>query len=209
MVSRGFTSREFAGRSSFGIKLANPSDTMLAWSVHRLFLFKAFQLFLVTYPHTVVLETLIDNVKFNFFLRFCFVELLRIYEQLFRWYFSYSLWKNGHPLLSLLLWSLLLTTCSVVVQTSPTIWPFFFLTGWPEDHKNRCLSSSTNNVGLHFHEGVEKIKENDKNTKIENLQNGQEKYGGENPRVRVHLGQKLKKIIISSNFSLKLLWTVI
>ena len=30
MVSRGFTSREFAGRSSFGIKLANPSHTMLA-----------------------------------------------------------------------------------------------------------------------------------------------------------------------------------
>ena len=30
MVSRGFTSREFAGRSSFGMKLANPSDTMLA-----------------------------------------------------------------------------------------------------------------------------------------------------------------------------------
>ena len=81
----------------------------------------------------------------------------------------------------------------------------FVLTEWPEDHENRCLSSSTNIVGLHFHEGVEKIKENDKNTKIENLQNGQEKYGGENPRVRVHLGQKLKKIIISSNFSLKLL----
>ena len=76
MVSRGFTSREFAGRSSFGIKLANPSDTMLARSVHRLFLFKAFQLFLLTYPHTVVLETLIDNVKLNFFLPFCFVELL-------------------------------------------------------------------------------------------------------------------------------------
>ena len=32
MVSRGFTSHEFAGRSSFGIKLANPSDTMLAWT---------------------------------------------------------------------------------------------------------------------------------------------------------------------------------
>ena len=30
MVSRGFTSREFAGQSSFGIKLANPSETMLA-----------------------------------------------------------------------------------------------------------------------------------------------------------------------------------
>ena len=101
MVSRGFTSREFAGRSSFGIKLANPSDTMLAWSVHRLFLFKAFQLSLVTYPHTVVLETLIDNVKLKFFLPFCFVELLRIYVQLFRWYFSHSWWKNGHPLLGL------------------------------------------------------------------------------------------------------------
>ena len=40
--------------------------------------------------------------------------------------------------------------------------------------------SSTNSVGLHFHEGVEKIKENDKNTKTENLQNGQEKYGAKN-----------------------------
>ena len=67
MVSRGFKSREFAGRSSFDIKLSNPSDTMLARSVHHLFLFKAFQLFLITYPHTVVLETLIDNGKLNFF----------------------------------------------------------------------------------------------------------------------------------------------
>ena len=50
------------------------------------------------------------------------------------------------------------------------------------------MSSSTNSVGLHFHEGVEKIKENDKNTKIENLQNGRE-----NPRVRVQLGQNSKK----------------
>ena len=45
-----------------------------------------------------------------------------------------------------------------------------------------------NSVGLHFQEGVEKIKENYKNTKIENLQNGQEK-----PRARVELGQKFKK----------------
>ena len=158
MVSRGFTSREFAGRSSFGIKLANPSDIMLVWSVHRLFLFKAFQLFLVTYPHTVVLETLIDNVKFNFFLRFCFVELLRIYEQLFRWYFSYSLWKNGHPLLSL--FSKVFTFDHLFGRRSDfsNNLAIFFLTGWPEDHKNRCLSSSTNNVGLHFREGVEKNK---------------------------------------------------
>ena len=78
MVSRGFTSHEFAGWSSFGIKLANPSDTMLAWSVHRLFLFKAFQLFLVTYPHTVVLETLIDNVKLKFFTFLCCRIITRI-----------------------------------------------------------------------------------------------------------------------------------
>ena len=44
----------------------------------------------------------------------------------------------------------------------------FFWTEWPGDHKNRCLSSSTNSVGLHFHEGVEKIKENDKNTNFKN-----------------------------------------
>ena len=30
MVSRGFKSPEFAGGSSLGIKLANPSDTMIA-----------------------------------------------------------------------------------------------------------------------------------------------------------------------------------
>ena len=179
MVSRGFTSGEFAGRSSFGIKLANPSDTMLAWSVHRLFLFKAFQLFLVTYPHTVVLETLIDNVKLKFF----YLSVLWNYYA-----YTYSFFDNiSHTVcektaihsLVCLLRSLLLTTCSVIVQTSSTIWQFF-LTEWPEDHKNRCLSSSTNSVGLHFHEGVEKMKENDKNTKIENLQNGQEKYGGKN-----------------------------
>ena len=156
--------------------------------------------FLVTYPHTVVLETLIDNVKLNFF----YLSVLWNYYA-----YTYSFFDNiSHTVcektaihsLVCLLRSLLLTTFSVIVQTSSTIWRFCFSSEWPEDHKNRCLSSSKNSVGLHFHEGVEKIKENDKNTKIENLQNGRE-----NPRVRVHLGQKLKKIIISSNFSLKLL----
>ena len=52
MVSRGFTSREFAGRSSFAIRLT---------SVRRLFRYKAFQPLLVTFQvhHAVVLETLI------------------------------------------------------------------------------------------------------------------------------------------------------
>ena len=74
------------------------------------------------------------------------------------------------------------------------------LTEWPENQKNKCLSFSANSVGLHFCYRVEKIKENGKRTKIENLQNGQEKT-----RVRTHLGQNFKNIIISSNFSLKLL----
>ena len=40
---------------------------MLAWNVHRLFQIKALRPFLVAYIHTVVLETLIDNVKLKFF----------------------------------------------------------------------------------------------------------------------------------------------
>ena len=55
------------------------------------------------------------------------------------------------------------------------------------------LSFSANSVGLYFRERVEKIKENGKKKKkIENVQNGQEKYRGKN-------------ITVSSNFSLKLL----
>ena len=124
-----------------------------------------------------MLETLIDNVKLKFF----YLSVLWNY-----YVYTYSLLDNIshtvsvktaiHPLVCLLS-SLLLTTFSVIVQTSSTISQFFFWTEWPEDHKNRCLSSSINSVGFHFHEGVEKIKENGKNTKIENLQNGREKYG--------------------------------
>ena len=122
MVSRGFTSCEFAGRSSFGIKLAKTSDTMLAWRVYCFFLFKAFQLFLVTYSHTAVLETLNDNVKLNFF----YLSVLRNYYA-----YTYSFFDNiSHTFcektaihsLVCFLKSLLLTTCSVIVQTSSTIW---------------------------------------------------------------------------------------
>ena len=87
MVSWGFTSREFAERSSFGIKFANPSDTMSARSVHRLFLFKAFQPLLVIYLHTVALETCGVEV---FFLSVS----LNYYEYTYRFFdehFSHSL----------------------------------------------------------------------------------------------------------------------
>ena len=147
--------------------------------MHCLFLFKAFQLFLVTYPHTAVLETLIDNVKLKLFYLSAPWNYLP---------YTYSFFDNiSHTVcdkmaihsLVCLVRSLLLTTCSVIVQTSSTIWQFFW-TERPEYHKIRCLSSSTNSVGLHFHEGVEKIKETVENTKTENFQNEQEKYGGKN-----------------------------
>ena len=45
---------------------------------------------------------------------------------------------------------------------------------------------------------------NDKNTKIENLQNGREKYDGKILASLYSWGKSLKKSTISSNFSLKL-----
>ena len=68
------------------------------------------------------------------------------------------------------------------------------LTEWPKNRKNRCLSFSANSVGLHFRDRVEKIKENGKKTKIENSQNGQEKYGGKK-LAYVHIWGKTSKIL--------------
>ena len=135
MVSRGFTSRQFAGRSSFGIKLANPSDHACMKCAPP-FSLQRFQLFLVTYPHTVELETLIDNVKLNFF----YLSVLWNYYA-----YTYSFFDNIshtfcektaiHSLVCLLRF-LLLTTCSVIVQTSSTVWQLF-LTECLEDNKNK------------------------------------------------------------------------
>ena len=169
MVFRRFTSREFAGRSSFSIKLSNPSDTCLREVC-------------TAFSSSTLLGNLSPYRCARNFYRYSFTFL-------FYYTYTYSFFdKISHTFcektaihsLICLLRSLLLPTCSIIVQTSSTIWQFVFLTEWLEDRKNRCLSSSTNSVGLHFHEGIEKIKGNDKNTKIENLQNGQEKYGGKN-----------------------------
>ena len=79
------------------------------------------------------------------------------------------------------------------------------MTEWPEDRKNRCLSVSTNSAGLHFRERVQKINENgQKKRKIENVQNGHEKYGGKKKHSRSWtVRAKLQNVIISSNFRLK------
>ena len=94
--------------------------------------------------------------------------------------------KDGHTLLGLsskvFTFDQLLT---YIIQTSVNSLTIS-LTEWPENQKNRCLSFSAYSVGLHFCDRVEKIKENGKKTKIENLQNGQEKYGGKK-LVYVHI----------------------
>ena len=133
------------------------------------------------------------------------MKLSHIYLQLFRLNTSHTVCEKLaiHSLVCLLR-SLLLTTCSVIIQTSLNIRQFFFTEwSWPGDHKNRCLSSSTNSVGLHFHEGVEKIKENDKNTNFKNRK--PTKWVGKDFSILSMAGktsctgQKLKKCIISSN----------
>ena len=71
------------------------------------------------------------------------------------------------------------------------------MTEWPEDRKNRCLSVSTNSAGLHFRERVQKINENGqkKKRKIENVQNGHEKYGGKKHSRSCTVRAKLQKML--------------
>ena len=81
------------------------------------------------------------------------------------------------------------------------------LAKWTEYRKNRRLSSSRNSVRLHFRKRVEKTKENAKKNEKRKPTKWAGKIWQEKIRVRAHLGKNLhvKNIIISSNFSLKLL----
>ena len=81
MVSRGFTSREFASRSPFAIKFPNPSDIMLACVPP--FSLQGFPTF-AGHISSYRCARNFDIVKLKFFLPFCLVDLLRIYLQLFR-----------------------------------------------------------------------------------------------------------------------------
>ena len=139
--------------------------------VGRLFLFKAFQPLFLTYLDTVVVATLISwswsfLCVLNYYAMPCTYNFLKSISHLF---------KEGHSLFGLS--SKVFTFYYSFTYRSD----FFnslaiFLTEWPEDRKNRCLSSSTNTEGVHFHEREEKINENSNNTKVENRQNGKEKY---------------------------------
>ena len=81
MVSRGFTSREFASRSPFAIKFPNPSDTISTCA--PLFSLQGFPSF-AGHISSYRCARNFDIVKLKFFLPFCLVDLLRIKLQLFR-----------------------------------------------------------------------------------------------------------------------------
>ena len=63
-----------------------------------------------------------------------------------------------------------------------------------EPKKIDASALGANSVGLHFRDRVKKIKDNGKKTKIENRQNGEEKYHGKN-LAYVHIWGKTSKIL--------------
>ena len=165
MVTREFASREFAGRSSFGIKFANSSDAMPAWSMHSLFSPQGFPTFVGHIsPYPCARNFDIVKLKFYFYLS----VLLNYYAYTYSFFDNifHTVCKKKPAIYSLvcLVRSLLLTTCSLIVWTSSTIWQFF-LTKWTKYRKNRCLSSNANSLNLYFRERVEKTKENAKKRK--------------------------------------------
>ena len=95
MVSRGFTSREFASPSPFAIKFANPSDT----HVRRLFLFKGFKTF-VGHTSSYCCARNFYIVKLIFF-TFLSCRIITHILTTFSITFLTHLKNNGHPLLCL------------------------------------------------------------------------------------------------------------
>ena len=150
-------------------------------------------------------ETLIDNVKLNFFFTFLFCGIItRILTAFSIIFLPEFVKKNGHPLFGLS--SKVFTFDHLLGHRSDffTNLTIFFFTERPEDHKNRWPRSGTNSVGLHFHEGVEQIKENDTNTKNRKPTNWAGKLWREKSAYLYSWGKNLKKITISPNFSLRL-----
>ena len=96
MVSRGFTSREFASRSPFAIRFANPSDTMSACAPP--FSLQGFPTF-ADHISSYRCARNFDIVKLKFFSPFCLVDLLS--STSFSITFLTHLKKDGHTLLGL------------------------------------------------------------------------------------------------------------
>ena len=71
---------------------------------------------------------------------------------------------------------------------------FFFRLNGQRTIKIDAWSLVLNSVGLYFHEGIEKIKENDKNTKIDNLQYGRKSMGAKSRAYVYSSGKNLEKL---------------
>ena len=109
MVSRGFTSHEFASRSPFAIKFADPFDTMSACA--PLFSLQGFPTF-VGHISSYCCTRNFYIVKLNFF-TFPSCRIITHILTAFSITFLAHLKNNGHHSLVCLLKSLLLTTCSL------------------------------------------------------------------------------------------------
>ena len=130
MVTRRFASREFAGRSSFGIKFANSSDAMPAWSVHRFFSLQGFPTFVGHIsPYRWARNFDIVKLKFSFTLQSCWIITHILTAFSIPFFTQFVKKKPAIYSLVCIVRSLLLTTCSLIVQTSSTIWQFLWLNG--------------------------------------------------------------------------------
>ena len=133
-----------------------------------------------------------DIVKLKFFFTILSCRFITHIHAAFSITFLTNLKKDGRTLLGLsskvFTFDHLFTYIIQTLVNSLTI----SLTEWPKNQKNRCLSFSANSIGLHFRDRVEKIKEKGKKAKIQNLQNGQKKYGGKK-LAYVQIGAKIQK----------------
>ena len=138
MVSRGFTSREFANRSPFATKFANPSDTMSACAPP--FSLRGFPTF-VGHISSYCCARNFDIVNLNCF-TFLSWRIITHILTAFSITFLTHLKNNGNPLLASKVFTFdhLFT---YILQTSLTVYQFstISLTEWPENRKNRCLTS--------------------------------------------------------------------
>ena len=183
MVSRGFTSREFASRSPFAIKSPNPVCMCAAFFSSRLSNLCRSYLF-------IPLCSKLSFCKVDFFFYLSALQIHYAYTTAFSITFLTHFKKDGHTLLSSKVFTFdhLFTYIIKTLVNSLTM----SLTEWPENQKNRCLSFSANSVGLHFRDRVEKIEENGKKRKQKTYKMGRKNMAGKNSRTFT-FGAKLQK----------------
>ena len=158
MVSRGFTSREFASRSPFAIKFANPSDTMSACA--PLFSLGGFPTF-VDHISLYCWARNLDIVKLDCFTFLSWRIITHILTPFSIIRFRTHLKNNGYPLLGLS--SKVFTfehLFTYILQIPLTVYQLLWLNGQKTIKTDAWALElySTNSIGLHFRDIVKKIK---------------------------------------------------